>query len=189
MDTRFPLQTVDATSSHEEEADAHRDGTRDGMSSMIETGSILPPPPPLTPYQFLHPTHSAHPTPGADLLYIIQYMEQTRQQDEARRLQADELRRWQEELRFTVLIQLLVPASPQATSSPADATGSGAPATTFSPASIPAASPSTSSSVLPPQKAVAQNPPPLQADATFQVFREWRRRWDDYSVMVDLFKL
>ena len=132
MDTRFPLQTDDATSLHEEEADAQRDGTRDGMSSMMETGSTFPPPSPLTPYQSLHLNHPAHPTSGVDLLHIIQYMEQMRQQDKARRLQADELCRRQEESSFTALLQLLVPASPQATSSPADATGSGAPATTFS---------------------------------------------------------
>ena len=34
-----------------------------------------------------------------------------------------------------------------------------------------------------------QNPPPFRADATFQVFREWRRRWDDYYTMVDLSKM
>ncbi|XP_066953187.1 uncharacterized protein [Macrobrachium rosenbergii] len=33
------------------------------------------------------------------------------------------------------------------------------------------------------------NAAPLKADATFQMFREWRCRWDDYAIMVDLFKL
>ena len=182
METRFPLQTDDATPSHKEEADAHRDNTRENVISVTDTGNTLPPPPVLTS----HYSHLAHSIPGADLLHIIQYLEQMRQQDETKRHQTDELRRQQENSRFTALIQLLVSASPQAISSQADATGSGAPATT---SPVPAASPSTSSSVPPPQKAVAQNPSPLQADATFQVFREWRRPWDDYSVMVDLFKL
>ena len=51
---------------------------------------------------------------------------------------------------------------------------------------MPTGAASTSTSVPPPQKAKAQNPPPLRQDATFQIFHEWRRCWDDYSVMVDL---
>lgn len=35
-------------------------------------------------------------------------------------------------------------------------------------------------------KAVISPPPPLQPDATYQTFREWRRRWQDYAVMTDL---
>lgn len=38
-------------------------------------------------------------------------------------------------------------------------------------------------------KALAPSPPVLQADASFQVFRQWRRRWTDFSVMIDLPKL
>ena len=32
-------------------------------------------------------------------------------------------------------------------------------------------------------------PPPRQADATYEVFRQWRRRWHDFSVMIDLQRL
>ncbi|KAK3890242.1 hypothetical protein Pcinc_005776 [Petrolisthes cinctipes] len=35
-------------------------------------------------------------------------------------------------------------------------------------------------------KPVIKPPHPLQADATFQQFRDWRRHWQDYSVMTDL---
>ncbi|XP_068246810.1 uncharacterized protein [Palaemon carinicauda] len=60
---------------------------------------------------------------------------------------------------------------------------------TSSTSSVPTVS-SSSLSVIPvPQKAITQNPPPLQADASFQVFREWRHRWEDYSIMMDLSKL
>ena len=90
----------------------------------------------------------------------------------------------QKKSRFMALPQLLVPPSSQATSSQPDATVTDAPVTTNSPALIPVANPYISSSVPLPQ-----NPLPLQADATFQVFREWSLRWDDYYVMVDLIRL
>lgn len=35
-------------------------------------------------------------------------------------------------------------------------------------------------------KPVIKPPSPLQADASFQQFRDWRRRWQDYSVVTDL---
>jgi len=38
-------------------------------------------------------------------------------------------------------------------------------------------------------KASVQIPPPLAPDVTFQAFREWRRRWEDYAIMVDLASL
>ena len=46
-------------------------------------------------------------------------------------------------------------------------------------------SPGTSAPPLAP-KASVQPPPPLSTDVTFQTFREWRRRWEDYATMVDL---
>ncbi|KAK3854711.1 hypothetical protein Pcinc_038828 [Petrolisthes cinctipes] len=36
------------------------------------------------------------------------------------------------------------------------------------------------------KKPVIKTPSPLQADASFQQFRDWKRRWQDYSVMTDL---
>ncbi|XP_045135677.1 uncharacterized protein LOC123518742 [Portunus trituberculatus] len=38
----------------------------------------------------------------------------------------------------------------------------------------------------PVQKAAVTPPPPLSHDVTYQVFREWRRRWEDYATMIDL---
>ena len=35
-------------------------------------------------------------------------------------------------------------------------------------------------------KAVMQPPPPLQRDASYQDFRDWRRRFEDYGTMTDL---
>ena len=138
------------------------------------SGSTVPPP--LSP----HYTHPQSAT-GADFLHLIQYLEQVRIHEDARRRQEDKLRRQEddrrrqeENARFSALLQRLMPATSSVTTS--------------STSSSPNMS-STSSSVPLPQKAITQNPPPLQADASFQVFREWRRRWDDYSVMVDLSKL
>ncbi|KAK3892482.1 hypothetical protein Pcinc_003714 [Petrolisthes cinctipes] len=118
-----------------------------------------------------------------------QQEEHRRQQEEHRRQQQEEFRRQQEEHRreleeakFTALLQALSQLAPTHTSSP------GAPPT---PASQGTPASTSSSAPLPPlpQKAITQNPPPLRADATFQVFREWRCRWEDYAIMVDLPKL
>ena len=100
-----------------------------------------------------------------EFLHLIKYLEQARLQDDARRRQEEELCRQEDTARFTALLQMFAPASSQL-----DATSSGT-ATPLSPR-MPqtTASPSTGSSVPPPQKAIAQNPLPLRADATFQVF-------------------
>ncbi|KAK7040236.1 hypothetical protein SK128_005119 [Halocaridina rubra] len=39
------------------------------------------------------------------------------------------------------------------------------------------------------QKPMAQSPPTLQTDTTYQDFREWCRRWNDFFTMVDLQKM
>ncbi|KAK7075301.1 hypothetical protein SK128_000939 [Halocaridina rubra] len=41
----------------------------------------------------------------------------------------------------------------------------------------------------PPSKPVPQSPPTLQADDTFQSFHQWRWKWHNFSVMIDLQKL
>ncbi|ROT69962.1 hypothetical protein C7M84_011804, partial [Penaeus vannamei] len=126
-------------------------------------------------------TESNEPQQDA-LQYSLPYWEASRVQEEARRRreeeirrQEDDLRRQEEAARFTTLIQLLSPVNLQPTLA-----GS-------SPPLAPGPHPTTHHP--PPQKAIAQNPPPLKSDASFQVFREWRRRWDDYAVMVDLASL
>ncbi|XP_068245143.1 uncharacterized protein mRpL22 [Palaemon carinicauda] len=126
---------------------------------------------------------------GGELRLLIKYLEESRQaelatrrreedqrrHEEELRRQEDNLRREEEAQRFTALLQLLMvnPGHQQAT--PPDSQ------------QLPTQSSVPSSSQHPlPQKAIAQTPPPLRPDATYQVFREWRRCWDDYSVMVDL---
>ncbi|XP_068232095.1 uncharacterized protein [Palaemon carinicauda] len=126
---------------------------------------------------------------GGELRLLIKYLEESRQaelatrrreedqrrHEEELRRQEDNLRREEEAQRFTALLQLLMvnPGHQQAT--PPDSQ------------QLPTQSSVPSSSQHPlPQKAIAQTPPPLRPDATYQVFREWHRRWDDYSVMVDL---
>ena len=151
-------------------------------------------PPPLTPH-YTHP----RPSTGGDIMHLIQFLEQSRIRDEDRRRREDEIRRQEEDrrrqeeedrrrqeedARLAALLQMLAPAASPPVTTTTSTTGD----TTLSLHTSQASS-STCPSVPPPQKAIAQNPPPLHADATFQVFREWRRRWDDYAVMVDLSKL
>ncbi|MPC24993.1 hypothetical protein E2C01_018089 [Portunus trituberculatus] len=71
----------------------------------------MPPPPPLTP----HYTHPAS-TPGAELLHLIKFPEQTRIQDEARRRQEDERCHQEEADRFTTLLQMFTPLATQPSS-------------------------------------------------------------------------
>ena len=147
-------------------------------------------PPQLIPQFYPQPTTGQ---PGADILYLLKYFEESRRYDETRRQHEEqerrqqeqdrrnqeELRRQEDQARFTALIQTLIQQQSSAGApSPTDATGSQSTAASSDQPSPP-----------PPQKATAQTPPPLKADATFQIFREWRRRWDDYAVMVDLSKL
>ncbi|XP_068224072.1 uncharacterized protein [Palaemon carinicauda] len=142
-------------------------------------------PPPLTPHYTTPPSAS-----GADFLHFIKYLEQCRIQEDARRRQEedfrrreDEQRRQEESARFTALLQRLLPVTSQP-----DSTHSLS-GNTSSTSSVPTVSSSSSSVIPAPQKAITQNPPPLQADSSFQVFREWRCRSEDYSIMVDLSKL
>ena len=165
----------------------------------------------------LHPQYYPQPhtsKPGADVLHLLKYLEESRRCDEQRRLREDEerrkldeerrlreeedrrerkeleelgrqeekTRRDEENARFTTLIQMLAPAQHQPSD---DSTVLSTGAT----ASQSAVGLSNQPFLPPPQKVSAQTPPPLKPDATFQMFREWRRRWDDYAVMVDLSKL
>lgn len=108
---------------------------------------------------------------------------QTRREEaEARRLQEAETRRQEAEIRkqeFQALIQALTlstgtPVTP-APNAHSDLDPSSLHSST-QPARPPAAQ----------IKAVIQPPAPLQRDTTYQAFREWRRRFQDYSTMTDL---
>ncbi|KAG0714822.1 hypothetical protein GWK47_013381 [Chionoecetes opilio] len=158
-------------------------------------------------------THSS-PLPGDAISSLIRYLEESRlsadnrriqdeeqrsQRDEERRLSDNEARRKEEDSRFQVLITHLSPLHrPQSASSardipspppPLDAGAIGAvpmvatPATSTAPlaASSVSATPTVATSA---GKHVAHSPPTLLADSSFQVFRQWRRLWEDYSAMI-----
>lgn len=122
-------------------------------------------------------SHSSQPT---DLLTLVQWMEETRLRDESRRRQEEEERRREDNARFEQLITLLAPHKQSPTPSPSSGDTDAAAAATSQPPAQPH---------LPPHKPAAQTPPPLKPDATYQIFREWRRRWQDYATMVDLSSL
>ncbi|KAK3895728.1 hypothetical protein Pcinc_000651 [Petrolisthes cinctipes] len=103
-------------------------------------------------------------------------MELNRQHDR----QVEQRRREEDNARFIALIQTLATRSVPQVDVSAGATVTPSPTNPPSPTSNPAP---------PPQKAVIQTPPPLKSDATFQIFREWRRKFQDYVTMVDLSSL
>ncbi|KAG0718950.1 hypothetical protein GWK47_051498 [Chionoecetes opilio] len=167
------------------------------------------------PFEPLNTTHSS-PLSGDVISSLIRYLEESRlsadnrriqdeedrcQPDEERRLRDNEARRKEEDSRFQVLVTLLSPPQSAASerhipSSPAshEAGARGlsptvaAPATTTAPlaASPVAATPTVTTSA---GKHVAHSPPTLLADSSFQVFRQWRRLWEDFSTMLDLQRL
>lgn len=94
--------------------------------------------------------------------------EEQRRQDREDKRQEDMQRREEDNQRFQALIQAL--------------------STSLNTTPTPSSNNSTSGTP-PPVKPVVHTPPPLQADASFMMFREWRRRWEDYSTMSDLPKL
>ena len=131
----------------------------------------------LTAASQVMPDESRILPPSSDLVTLVKWMEETRLQDEARRRREEAERRNEDNRRFEALIAALAPQSQTSPSAGNNAADSGAP-------HLPAAPRST-----PPLKAAAQTPPLLSPDATYQLFREWRRRWQDYATMVDLSSL
>ncbi|XP_076037654.1 uncharacterized protein LOC143023062 [Oratosquilla oratoria] len=110
------------------------------------------------------------PTTPTDMLSLVKWIEETR-------LAEDERRRREDQARFEALLKLINPERQPAHSPPEHLAASD---------DIRHRQPP-----LPPptQKATAQTPPPLKPDATYQLFREWKRRWQDYATMVDLYSL
>lgn len=119
-----------------------------------------------------------------EIIALLKFMRDEKREDEAHRRLADEhrrqaeaerdnQRRLEDSERFEALISRLTVNQAPGSNTASVLTGS------------------DTSSMLPshppaPPKAAAQTPPILKPDETFQTFREWRRRWTDYSTMVDL---
>ncbi|KAG0727325.1 hypothetical protein GWK47_034889 [Chionoecetes opilio] len=167
------------------------------------------------PFEPLNTTHVLSPLPGDAISSLIRYLEESRlsadnrriqddeercQRDEERRLRDNEARRKEEDSRFQVLVTLLSPGHrPQSASSARDIPSppplldvgaSGAAPKVASPATSTAslaASPVAATPTIATSagKHVAHSPPTLLADSSFQVFRQWRRLWEDYSTMLD----
>ncbi|XP_063860706.1 uncharacterized protein LOC135101063 [Scylla paramamosain] len=124
--------------------------------------------------------HTATSPPPADIVSLMKWMEETRLRDEERRREAEESRRQEDNARFEALISMLA-AQRQTPQVPPEDDGEDPENPTRRQPQQPRI-PST-------QKPAAQIPPPLKPDATYQLFREWKRRWQDYATMVDLSSL
>ncbi|XP_069978514.1 uncharacterized protein [Penaeus vannamei] len=181
------------------------DGSDDsGEPNVLERGEAdVPPslPPPLTP----HPSSPSQHSPGnQELQYLIHYLQVTRISDEERRRQDEEARRvelqeyrlqmeQQRQLndeRFMQLLSMIAPkplqvqqtspeqqapAAHQLSPVPPFATTSGSP-------HAPITAPVMGKPMIP-------SPPQLQSDVTYQLFRQWRRKFEDYSVLMGLHSL
>ncbi|XP_069994141.1 uncharacterized protein [Penaeus vannamei] len=181
------------------------DGSDDsGEPNVLERGEAdVPPslPPPLTP----HPSSPSQHSPGnQELQYLIHYLQVTRISDEERRRQDEEARRaelqefclqmeQQRQLNDERFVQLLsmiapkplqvqqtspeqqAPAAHQLSPVPPVATTSGSP-------HAPITAPVMGKPMIP-------SPPQLQSDVTYQLFRQWRRKFEDYSVLMGLHSL
>ncbi|XP_047481642.1 uncharacterized protein LOC125034045 [Penaeus chinensis] len=98
-----------------------------------------------------------------------------RQEEDRRRREDDEQKRKAEEQRFLQLFATLTtsPTPPQTVGpQPAVATD------------LPTSAPSSGTPAL-----KSSFPPPLAQDVTLRSYKEWRQRWDDYAVMIDLHNL
>ena len=147
-----------------------------------------------------HPQPNTPGNSNPDITNLIRFMQESRLQDEERRRRDEEHRRTQEEIRwvqqhqqrredkFMAILQMLssqhVHAAHHTTnvtphpSSPSTTPGLPPVSLLSSPAQPPVRNSSSKPAVL--------SPPTPQADASFQVFRQWRRRWQDYTTMIDL---
>ncbi|KAG0716274.1 hypothetical protein GWK47_010077 [Chionoecetes opilio] len=121
------------------------------------------------------PSGPASPPPSSDLQVLMRWVMYG---EEAARAEREVQRREDADRLETLLSRL---AGPQPLTPVTGATaGPGAPGSaSLGPALAPSA----------PKAAVQPPPPPLSADVTYQTFREWRRRWKDYAMMVDLASL
>ena len=186
-DSYFPALPRDTSQAQDEEQDLLT--SPDEEYEMYEgAAASYDLPPPLTP-QVAETRDS-----GSDILQLVKFLQESeqrklhqdelrRRQDEKRRREDEERRRKEEDQRrqddqerFAALLHTVALMAHPTAVSPSPI--------------IPATSqePNTTPTVVttPSSKPVSQCPPALQADATFQVFRQWRRRWHDFAVMIDL---
>ncbi|XP_063591351.1 uncharacterized protein LOC134768457 [Penaeus indicus] len=124
---------------------------------------------------------TASTPPPTDVATLLQWIIQRddkredarRKEDDARRKEED-ARRNEESARFQELILRLTPQQPAASPASSPVSSSAAP---------------TDSPTPPTPRATIQPPKALTADASPQQFREWKREWSDYAVLVDLVSL
>ena len=183
---------------HEDSKDTQQRGLQPGADT--EEGAAAPSKPASHPPPFpASQSHQPLPRVNSDLLQILEYFDLRRREDDYRRREEEEARRCEEnrrrkeeedarkqeedarkqaeDARMAAFIQALanLSAPPGSLTQDPSSTGTGLQHTPTPGPAAPKA-----------QKAITQLPPPLAADATFQTFREWRRRWTDYARMVDL---
>ncbi|XP_045127688.1 uncharacterized protein LOC123514109 [Portunus trituberculatus] len=135
------------------------------------------PPPPATPPTTTTPPRSPHHAPSHTPVYpdFSVFFQWFADREAAARREMEEQHR-EDRAEFHALLTSLTssqgapgaaPTNPQTLESPGGAqSGSG--------------------THPPVQKAAVTPPPPLSHDVTYQVFHEWRRRWEDYATMIDL---
>ncbi|XP_050705813.1 uncharacterized protein LOC126991118 [Eriocheir sinensis] len=139
-----------------------------------QAGFPVGPPTYTTPHGLPQP----HPPPRVrddDVLQLIKYLEESR-------LSADLRRSCRHSGRCS---RNSTHCRSSAVTTPAAATVA---ATAATPHDIMTTTPTPTAGPLT-TKPVAQSLPILQADASYQTFRQWRRRWKDFSVMIDLQRL
>lgn len=121
----------------------------------------------------IYSTNATGSRPPPDISQLLQLLVLERQQAEEQRRE-DNQRRREDNQRLCDILQALVTAHARS-EPPAHSTSTPASSTT---------TPSSSTTQHKPH-IQAPTPPSLKSDASFQMFREWRRKFDDYCVMVD----
>ena len=115
-------------------------------------------------------------SPNMDVIKMLEYMdkkdEERRKEDEERRKEDNERRKEE----FKALVEALTGRS--STSLPATSS--------ITPQATSSITPQATSSAAHTPKVTVNLPPALTPDVTFRQFSEWKQRWQDYAVMVDL---
>nr|XP_027211978.1 uncharacterized protein LOC113805212 [Penaeus vannamei] len=138
-----------------------------------------------------------------ELQYLIHYLQITRISDEERRRQDEQARRaelqeyclqmeQQRQLNDERFMQLLSMIAPKPLQVQQTSPEQQAPAHQLSPVppvATTSGSPHAPITALVMGKPMIPSPPQLQSDVTYQLFRQWRRKFEDYSVLMGLHSL